>query len=143
MSAQNGFEFIGYDHIRLSMPYGNEAKAREFYGDKLGFQEVQKRHINRFPTNEGCWFQLGEPRLVGAQLFHIMATNDFQPIKDAHPCFEVRNINGLRQRLKAKGVDYKDEEPQTEGADFLYVTDPFGNMLEFAEWSAPSKLIHW
>ena len=33
---------VGIDHVQVAMPAGEEARARAFYGDLLGLDEIEK-----------------------------------------------------------------------------------------------------
>ncbi len=57
---------------------------------------------------------------------------DFHPNKKAHPAFQVRGADSLRQRLVVRKVEVNDDQP-LQGAIRFYVNDPFGNRLEFFE----------
>ena len=39
------FKFKKWDHIQLSAPKGSEDTAREFYANKLGFNEIENRNL--------------------------------------------------------------------------------------------------
>lgn len=115
---------VDIDHVQLAMPAGCENEARGFYGDLLGLTELTK------PANlarrGGVWFQAGSRQL------HLGVEADFQPAKKAHPAFLVQDLVELRQRLIANGQTPQDDEPLA-GFDRFYVSDPFGNRLEFLE----------
>lgn len=115
---------IDIDHVQLAMPAGCENEARDFYGDLLGLTELAK------PANlarrGGVWFQAGSRQL------HLGVEADFRPAKKAHPAFLVQDLAELRRRLVANGHAPQDDEPLA-GYDRFYVSDPFGNRLEFLE----------
>jgi catechol 2,3-dioxygenase-like lactoylglutathione lyase family enzyme len=119
------FTFLEIDHVQVAAPKGCEEKAREFYGELLGMQEIPKP--KNLQKRGGVWFQCGNHQL------HIGVQETFQPAVKAHPAFHVKNLAKLREHLMAKGIEIKEEEP-LEGADRFYVSDPFGNRLEFLEW---------
>ena len=119
------FQFTGIDHVQLAAPAGCESEARRFFGGLLGWPEVAK------PANlqkrGGVWFQCGVHQV------HVGVQKDFVPAKKAHPAFHVENLQELRVQLEGQGVTVMDDEPLT-GAERFYLTDPFGNRLEFLEW---------
>jgi catechol 2,3-dioxygenase-like lactoylglutathione lyase family enzyme len=119
------FKFSGIDHIQLAAPEGCELKARKFFGDLLGWTEIPKPENLR--KRGGVWFQCGTHQV------HIGVQKDFVPAKKAHPAFRVQNLDALRQYLEQKDVRVIDDEP-LDGAKRFYLTDPFGNRLEFLEW---------
>jgi catechol 2,3-dioxygenase-like lactoylglutathione lyase family enzyme len=119
------FSFIGIDHVQLAAPKGCEEQAREFFGNKLGLQEIPKP--SNLQGRGGCWF------VCGKQEIHIGVQEDFVPAKKAHPAFYVKNLNEFRSHLQQAGVPIK-EEPPIEGRTRFFVDDPFGNRIEFLEY---------
>ena len=57
----------------------------------------------------------------------------FLPAKKAHPAFEVSDIEALASQITEKGVSIQHDD-RLPGAKRFYVSDPFGNRLEFLEW---------
>ncbi|MDQ1185153.1 VOC family protein [Agrobacterium larrymoorei] len=112
------------DHIQLAMPEGGEQRARAFYADLLGLEEVEK------PANlagrGGCWFALGEVRV------HLGVAADFVAARKAHPAFVVDDLAQLRKRLETAGCHVVEDEP-LEGYHRFYVYDPFGNRIEMMQ----------
>jgi catechol 2,3-dioxygenase-like lactoylglutathione lyase family enzyme len=110
------------DHIQLAMPANEEAKARAFYGDLLGLQEVEKPEVLR--ARGGCWFQ------VGTQQLHLGVEAEFRPAKKAHPAFRVKNYEALQEKLVEQGFTVTPDDTLKDVERF-YTYDPFGNRLEF------------
>jgi len=112
------------DHIQLAMPEGGEQRARAFYGDLLGLEEVEK------PANlagrGGCWFALGDVRV------HLGVAADFVAAAKAHPAFVVDDLAELGKRLETAGCHVVEDEP-LEGYHRFYVYDPFGNRIEMMQ----------
>jgi catechol 2,3-dioxygenase-like lactoylglutathione lyase family enzyme len=113
------------DHVQLAAPIGCEQKARDFFGEILGFLEIEKPE--ELKKRGGIWFEF-----VGFQI-HIGVEENFTPAKKAHPAFEVQNLDGLKIKLLEKKVSYT-EDNNLPGAKRIHTTDPFGNRLEFLEW---------
>ena len=65
-----------------------------------------------------------------AQELHLGVEADFRPAKKAHPAFRVADLGALKQRAIEAGLTPKDDEP-LPGYDRFYLSDPFGNRLEF------------
>lgn len=109
------------EHVQLAMPAGEEPRARQFYGDLLGMDEVPK------PANlakrGGCWFEAGRAKV------HLGVQAGFHPATKAHPAFVVDDLSKLRARLGAAGFACKDDKPLA-GFRRTYVSDPFGNRIE-------------
>ncbi len=117
--------FYGIDHVQLAAPAGCEAAARAFFADLLGMTEVAKPKDLR--KRGGAWFQ------CGSQQLHVGVDSTFIAAKKAHPSFHVQNLSALRERILAQGIPVQDDG-LLPGAERFYVTDPFGNRLEFLEW---------
>lgn len=118
------YHFIGLDHIQLAAPPGCETEARRFFGEILGLPEVPKPES--LQGRGGVWFQ------CGSQQIHIGVQADFLPAKKAHPAFVVNYLDNLKQRLLEQGIQVNDDS-LLEGINRFFVTDPFGNRLEFLE----------
>ncbi|SFX56901.1 Catechol 2,3-dioxygenase [Thermoactinomyces sp. DSM 45891] len=118
------FQLEGLDHIQLAAPADSEETARTFFSDVLGMNEIPKP--DNLKKRGGVWFS------VGAQQLHIGIQKDFSPAKKAHPAFQVKNLEGLREQLIQNKIEVIDDEP-LEGTNRFYVHDPFGNRIEFLE----------
>lgn len=118
-------EFYGLDHVQLAAPEGGEDRARVFFHDILGMEEIPKPE--NLKKRGGAWFRCGSHQI------HIGIDRDFRPAKKAHPAIHVKNLGELRKRLLQNGIEVREDEP-LPGADRLYANDPFGNRLEFLEW---------
>ncbi|MEK3707947.1 VOC family protein [Paenibacillus sp. FSL R7-0198] len=119
------YNFVGIDHVQLAASEQCEDQARQFFGEVLGMQEIEKP-VN-LQKRGGVWFQCGQHQL------HIGVQESFVPAKKAHPAFHVKNVLELKEHIERSGIKTKDDEP-LEGAIRFYVNDPFGNRLEFLEW---------
>jgi catechol 2,3-dioxygenase-like lactoylglutathione lyase family enzyme len=113
--------FIAIDHVQLTMPPGEEQKARAFYGELLGMAEQPKPM--ELAKRGGCWFESG-----GVQL-HLGVESDFRPAKKAHPALRCRDYAGLLQRLRRAGIEVN-EPGDIAGVSRCHVHDPFGNRIE-------------
>lgn len=120
------FTFQGIDHVQLAAPKGCEEKARYFYGSVLQLKEIPKPE--NLKRRGGCWF------LCGNQEIHIGVEEDFKPAKKAHPGLIVKNLQNLKKVLIENGIEIN-VEPPIEGRNRLHVNDPFGNRLEFLEYT--------
>jgi catechol 2,3-dioxygenase-like lactoylglutathione lyase family enzyme len=112
---------LGIDHVQVAAPRGRDDEARVFYGDLLGMAELEKPEPIR--SRGGCWFS------AGAQELHVGVEEPFAPARKAHPGLVVSDLDAIRARFRAAGVDYEDDA-KIEGIDRLFVHDPFGNRLE-------------
>lgn len=119
------YKITKIDHVQLSAYKNCENEAREFYIEKLGFNEIEKPQ--QLKSNGGVWFSLGDVNL------HIGIEKDFQPLKKAHPAFGVENIEFFIKHLKSQGIGYTLDD-QIPNAKRLFIRDVFENRLEFIEW---------
>jgi catechol 2,3-dioxygenase-like lactoylglutathione lyase family enzyme len=117
-------QILGFDHVQLAMPVGDEVRAREFYSGLLGIPEVQKP--SSLAHRGGAWFQNGLVKI------HLGVENDFRPALKAHPALLVRDLPSLVRRLGEAGVKVV-EDDRMPGYDRVYIADPFGNRLELME----------
>ncbi|CEG26987.1 VOC family protein [Bacillus sp. B-jedd] len=113
------------DHVQIAAPKGKETEAREFYSGLLGFEEIEKPPVLK--ARGGAWFRSGDVQV------HIGVEEPFSPAKKAHPAFEVKGLEALREQLKKNGVHVIDDD-NLPGATRFYAFDPFGNRLEFLQW---------
>lgn len=115
---------VAIDHVQLSLPPGGEGAARTFYAKVLGLMEVPKPAT--LAKRGGVWFASGTVRI------HLGVETDFRPARRAHPALRVNELDDLARRLRSHGY-----EPQFDadlpGYARFYVSDPFGNRLEFLE----------
>jgi hypothetical protein len=112
-------KITAFDHFQITMPKGEEGKARAFYGELLRLVEIPKPP--NLATRGGLWFQ------VGSQQLHVSVEKDFRPARKGHPAFVVTELARYRKFAKDKGyAPYDDPEP-LEGYNRFFLTDPFGN----------------
>lgn len=113
--------FAAIDHVQLAMPAGQEEKARKFYADLLGMQEIPKPA--ELLKRGGCWFESGPVQI------HLGVEKDFRPAKKAHPAFRCADYDGLVVKLQASGVEVNEAE-DIPGVRRCHLHDPFGNRIE-------------
>lgn len=117
--------YRGIDHIQIAAPKECEVKARKFYGEVLGLEEIPKP--DNLQGRGGCWFQFGPHEIhVGVQL-------DFVPATKAHPGLLVSDLPSLKKNLEEQGIAIKEDTP-IKGRNRFFVSDPFGNRIEFLEF---------
>jgi catechol 2,3-dioxygenase-like lactoylglutathione lyase family enzyme len=114
----------GIDHVQLAAPPGCEAEARRFFGGLLALEELEKPEPLR--ERGGVWFR------VGAQELHVGVETAFAPARKAHPAFAVREYDAVRSRLRAAGIELRDDD-SIPGVRRCYVADPWGNRIELIE----------
>lgn len=121
------FTFKKIDHILIAAPKGSEEAARQFFTKILSFKEVEKP--DSLKRRGGVWFANENIQI------HIGIEEPFIPAKKAHPAFEVENIENLKQHLLTQGITVQDDE-NLPGAKRFFIFDPFGNRIEFLEWTS-------
>jgi catechol 2,3-dioxygenase-like lactoylglutathione lyase family enzyme len=112
------------DHVQLSMPAGQEARAKEFYADILGLKQVPKPEA--LAQRGGVWFENESVKV------HLGVENEFRPARKAHPAFIVEGMRELIAVLKSNGYPVTVAESMA-GIERVHVADPFGNRIELME----------
>jgi catechol 2,3-dioxygenase-like lactoylglutathione lyase family enzyme len=125
--ATNEVHLVGFHHVQLAMPTGEEARAEAFYSGVLGLENVEKPDSLR--GRGGCWF-----RGPGVEV-HLGVEEPFRPARKAHPAFLVAGLDALRARIEGAGMEV-DEQPPLPGYRRFHTFDPFGNRLEVLERAA-------
>jgi len=115
---------VSLHHVQLAMPAGQENRARRFYIDILGFEELPKPAI--LAARGGLWLALGPINL------HLGVENDFRAARKAHPAFLAQNLDEIAARFASADIPvaWDDDLP---GFRRFYVADPFGNRIEIME----------
>lgn len=108
----------------------DEAKAREFYCDFLGFT-VDWEH--RFEPGLPLFMQMS---LGTIRIFVSEHHGDATP--GSHICFSVKGLRGYHAAIMAKGYPNARPgiEPHHSGGIQVVIPDPFGNRIEFFEEGA-------
>jgi catechol 2,3-dioxygenase-like lactoylglutathione lyase family enzyme len=122
---------VGLDHVTIQIDDGDGAlhDALHFYVDILGLEPLD-RPANTDNGRPGAWLRCGPH-----QQLHIItgagATAENR-VSRRHPAFRVSNLEGLRQRLVAAGVEILAGN-RFPGQERFFVRDRFGNRIEFVE----------
>jgi len=114
--------FVRVDHVQLSMPEGEEERARGFYCGVLGLREVPRPAD--MANRGGAWYA------GGAVALHLAVENPFTPAKKAHPAFVCADYGALLERLREHEVEIVPAGLSPEGKPRCHVRDPFGNRIE-------------
>jgi len=108
-------------HFSVAVPEDGAEAARAFYGALLGLEE---RHVlPALDPDRFIWFRTG-----GDTELHVMLCDERPPV---HPHFglAVDDLEELRGRLEAAGVETRDSTPLV-GRPRFTCRDPFGNLIE-------------
>jgi len=110
------------------VPVMDVDKAREFYGDVLGFKEIPRPEIKGVP---GIWYECN-----GTQVHIIGQRNEMAaqglPGIGTHIAIHVEDFEEAKRELTAKGIEFKEfmPPPHIGNAPVLFVKDPDGNVVE-------------
>lgn len=118
-------KILGFDHVHITMPKGEEDKARAFYGGILGLSEIPKPP--ELAKRGGAWFQLG-PVVI-----HLGVETDFRPARKAHTAVVVDDLEAFLAKCREHGVEIDGDQPPLEGYKRAHIFDLFGNRFELME----------
>jgi catechol 2,3-dioxygenase-like lactoylglutathione lyase family enzyme len=124
MARDEPGRLIGFHHVQLAMPPGEEQAAVDFYQGVLGLEQVPKPP--ELAGSGGVWFRDGDLEV------HLGVEEGFQPAMKAHPAFLVEDLERMRARVEMSGFKVIESE-QFSGFRRVHVRDPFGNRLELIE----------
>lgn len=116
---------LSIHHAQITIPKGEETKAREFYCEFLGLTEIEKPESLK--CRGGFWLELGNFQI------HIGAEDDFDRTRTkAHLAYQVEDLEFWRDELEKRGIETIEgvEIPSFRRFEFR---DPFGNRVEFLE----------
>jgi catechol 2,3-dioxygenase-like lactoylglutathione lyase family enzyme len=121
---------VGIDHVNLLIDAGDGElkRAAKFYEELLGLQPLE-RPSNTDSGRPGAWYQ------CGAQQLHLTTEDGAGAVNRAsrrHPAFRVANLEAIRSKLEAAGVEIIAGN-RFPGQERFFVRDPWGNRLEFVE----------
>lgn len=57
-----------------------------------------------------------------------------------HACISVRNVPKIREKLESRGVEFVTDTQHTAGADWAFLKDPDGNLLEIMDLGVAQRL---
>lgn len=121
--------FKQFTHVSITVT--DIAKAREFYSDTLGFEEISRPAFG-FP---GIWYSLG-----GDLQLHIILNDrlvrpavERERIEARYPHFALwtGDADATAERIQALGLVCRDVMSGPTGLRQVFVKDPDGNMVEF------------
>jgi catechol 2,3-dioxygenase-like lactoylglutathione lyase family enzyme len=113
-------------HVSLSVT--DLERARAFYGGVLGLREIERPAFD-FP---GAWFALGDRQLhliVHTAPRSLRGTTEVDP-RDGHFALRVKCRRDALERLRAHGVEVRDNPRNATPWEQIHLTDPDGNVIE-------------
>ena len=110
------------------VPVSDVRKAKRFYGDILGFDQIERPDIKGIP---GAWYEVD-----GTQVHIIGQRNEMAskgiPGVGAHLAVQVEDLEEAKKVLKRRRVKFMEFTPPPNfgSAPVLFVLDPDGNVVE-------------
>jgi len=121
-AATGGAGVRALHHAAVTVPTERLDEARRFYSELLGLDEAPRPEAEL--GRPGIWYTLGATEL------HIQCRDGAEPDRsDRHPALVVGDLDALRERLRANGVELEDT-PTLMGRRRFFCRDPFGNRIE-------------
>jgi catechol 2,3-dioxygenase-like lactoylglutathione lyase family enzyme len=119
-------------------------KALAFYTDTLGFEVVHRTHLD-----SGYGFGLVRR---GSCIIELLEPDDVNKVKSRttgpidHIALEVKDINTVVAKLKAKGVSFStpiiDDPKMMGGVRIAFFRGPSGESFELFEYLKPVPALH-
>ncbi|MEM7673630.1 MAG: VOC family protein [Verrucomicrobiota bacterium] len=120
-----------------SIPVQDQARALAFYTEKLGFEKKED-----IPMGEHRWLTVISPEgVTGVEL--LLEPLGFEPAKDYYKSlyesgipatqFESEDLDREIDALKARGVVFRGEAQEMDGAKFISFEDTCGNLICLVE----------
>jgi catechol 2,3-dioxygenase-like lactoylglutathione lyase family enzyme len=118
---------VRLQHVSIAAPLDGAERAREFYGALLGLEE--RDVLPKLDAAFFVWFRAG-----GDCELHVMLVDESPPQRP-HFCLVVDDLEAVRARLEAAGVETSDGT-ELVGRPRFTCRDPFGNLVELCRLEA-------
>ena len=116
---------LGLHHAQITIPKGTEEKAKDFYCQVLGLEEIEKPIS--LQGRGGFWLQVGDKEV------HVGTEEGFDRLTTkAHIAYQVEDLSYWRSVLIENGIKILDSVPIPNFARFEF-RDPFGNRVEMIQ----------
>jgi len=116
-------QFNRLNHIQICIPYGEEAKGREFYCGILGLKEIQKpEHMK---VNGGFWLEIADVQI------HI-GTEEIIAQSKRHPAFEVEDLDDIKSYFIESNVRMVEQQNVNNFKRFSFF-DYWNNRIELMQ----------
>jgi catechol 2,3-dioxygenase-like lactoylglutathione lyase family enzyme len=114
-------------HTSIPMPQGGQDKARQFFGQALGMEEVIPPSTLDRPNL--VWFRAGQDE----HEIHLFVEDPAATHSNAqHLCLQVDDISAYRAQLAQNGVAIE-ETTAIHNRPRFFVRDPFDNLIELTQ----------
>jgi catechol 2,3-dioxygenase-like lactoylglutathione lyase family enzyme len=121
------------NHITISMPAGQHAQARAFYGVVLGLKEIPRPDALN-SVYDLIWYEFLDI------LFHLDFTPPWHiPAENRHVAIEVEGLSSLRLYFQSQGAEIREAVVMPD-RDRFYLLDPFGNYFELMEMKSAAAV---
>jgi len=118
-------KILGLHHAQITVPKGEEARARQFYCGVLGLPELQKPQS--LMDKGGLWVRAGDRDV------HIGVEDNFdRAATKAHLAYEVDDVAAWRKKIRDAGLATLNSIA-IAGFDRFEFRDPFGNRVELIQ----------
>lgn len=117
---------INFHHVNVTVPRALERATKDFYGSRLGLEEIPKPEASR--GRGGAWYQLGS-----VQLHLSIEEGANQRSSTRHICFVVEDVHRAREYLASAGVEILPDPRPVPGTQRFYVRDPGDNLIEIVQ----------
>ncbi|TCI22548.1 VOC family protein [Exiguobacterium sp. SL-9] len=115
----------GIHHVQMTIPKGEEARARAFYCGVLGLREIDKPES--LQGRGGFWLEVGD------QSVHVGTEDGVDRMKTkAHVAYAVTDLAKWGRKLEAGGIERIEGIP-IPGFNRFEFRDPFGNRVEMIQ----------
>ena len=116
---------LGLHHAQITIPKGTEEKAKDFYCQVLGLEEIEKPVS--LQGRGGFWLQVGDKEV------HVGTEEGFDRLTTkAHIAYQVEDVSYWRSVLIENDIKILDSVP-IPNFDRFEFRDPFGNRVEMIQ----------
>ncbi|NTV91650.1 MAG: VOC family protein [Clostridiales bacterium] len=138
------------NHVGLTV--GNFEKAVKWYYEMFGFRLVSEQFLEKEQTEKlydlyqlhDTRIRLGFLRVPGGGVVEIFEFSPVLPSEKVcwnkpgptHFTIDVKDVAGWYGTLGKKGVEFLSEPQSTDGADWVFMKDPDGNLIELIDLKA-------
>jgi catechol 2,3-dioxygenase-like lactoylglutathione lyase family enzyme len=112
----------------ISVPVTDMERAKQFYGETLGLEQVSDRGFPEYQLGENISVYLLNMEGIGRQ---------FTGPHTAHIAMRVPDVAETRRELEARGVEFEGETLDTSVCHMAFFRDPDGNALMLHRRYAP------
>jgi catechol 2,3-dioxygenase-like lactoylglutathione lyase family enzyme len=112
----------------ISVPVTDMERAKQFYGETLGLEQVIDGGFPEYQLGENISLYLLNMEAIGRQ---------FTSPHTAHVAIRVPDVADTRRELEARGVEFEGETLDTSVCHMAFFRDPDGNALMLHRRYAP------